>query len=108
MNVSVVRKLLRERECRLCGRVSSNGHHLVYRSQGGADDPDNIIPLCGSGTTGCHGKIHAHDHEARLAVGFSLRDEERRYLVRKFGDNRRAAAWLERVYGTPEEAWIDV
>jgi len=40
--------------CRVCGAPASDLHHLlggVWRS----DEVDNLIPLCGSGTTGCHG-----------------------------------------------------
>lgn len=28
--------------------------------------PSNLITLCGSGTTGCHGWVHGHPREARL------------------------------------------
>ncbi len=27
-------------------------------------DPSNLVLLCGSGTTGCHGWVHAHPSEA--------------------------------------------
>jgi hypothetical protein len=30
-------------------------HHIVYRSQGGCDDPSNLITLCPA----CHKKVHA-------------------------------------------------
>lgn len=35
-------------------------HHRLRRSQGGLNTPDNLITLCGSGTTGCHGWVHAN------------------------------------------------
>ena len=40
--------------CAVCGKSGTTKHHCVPRSQGGADGP--TITLCGSGTTGCHGK----------------------------------------------------
>jgi hypothetical protein len=32
-------------------------HHVVPRSLRGGDVAENLIPLCGSGTDGCHGAI---------------------------------------------------
>lgn len=93
------RKLLRERWCRLCERPATNTHHLLYRSHGGDDVPENLIPLCGSGTTGCHGKIHAHDPDARELLAMKVMPEEMDYLVGKLGGYDRAVAWLGRVYG---------
>lgn len=40
--------------CRVCGATNTTLHHLlggIWRS----DEVDNLIPLCGDGTTGCHG-----------------------------------------------------
>jgi hypothetical protein len=31
-------------------------HHIVFRSNGGTDSPDNLVVLCGS----CHKKLHDH------------------------------------------------
>lgn len=53
-----------------CGRPlgpGANVHHRKLRSQGGANDPENMITVCGSGTTGCHGWIHAHPKLSREA-----------------------------------------
>lgn len=46
--------------CAVCGAFAHNGHHRKLRSQGGDEKHWNIIRLCGSGTTGCHGLVHAH------------------------------------------------
>ncbi len=43
--------------CELCGAPGTNIHHRRKRSQGGRWDPSNLLRLCGSGTTGCHGRI---------------------------------------------------
>jgi len=58
--------------CRVCGKdlVGSRGvdwsiHHLRRRSQGGTHHQDNLISVCGHGTAGCHGRIHAHPRWAR-------------------------------------------
>lgn len=39
-------------------------HHRVLRSQGGTHTPENLVTLCGTGTTGCHGWVHANITEA--------------------------------------------
>lgn len=43
-------------KCVLCPRDAAHLHHRKLRSQGGTDDPDNLIPLC----NGCHETIHAN------------------------------------------------
>ena len=40
--------------CKVCGRVSSDLHHIIFRSAGGTDDIDNLIALCRE----CHEKAH--------------------------------------------------
>lgn len=45
--------------CAVCGRYPAERHHIVFRSQGGADGP--TVPLCGFGNaSGCHGLAHAY------------------------------------------------
>lgn len=44
-----------------------SGHHRQLRRRADPtvrDLPGNIVELCGSGTTGCHGWTHAHPAEA--------------------------------------------
>jgi hypothetical protein len=38
--------------------------HRLPRSGGGGNGLDNLIILCGSGTTGCHGHVESHRTEA--------------------------------------------
>jgi len=49
-------------QCQRCGasiaNIPSSIHHRKLRSQGGLDDADNMIRMCGTGTTGCHGWAH--------------------------------------------------
>ena len=45
--------------CPFCGRLASNRHHIVPRSQGGKDGP--TVTVCGFGNAaGCHGLLHSH------------------------------------------------
>jgi len=61
-------------------------HHLVPRSQGGDDIPENLAMLCGSGTSGCHGNIHNHDSRALQLLGENLTDEQKDYIIKKKGE----------------------
>lgn len=71
-----VRELVHERsdgwcEARLPGCLgrATNCHHVLPRSAGGTDTPDNLLDLCGSGTTGCHGWIE-HNRTDAMALGY--------------------------------------
>ena len=44
-------------ECVICGGIDISIHHILPRGQGGDDVWENLVPLCGSGTTGCHGGV---------------------------------------------------
>lgn len=48
--------------CAVCGAPANNLHHVVFKGMGGTKREDEIplVKLCGSGTTGCHGKVHQH------------------------------------------------
>lgn len=71
--------------CRVCERQAESLHHLLPRSQGGDDVAVNLIPLCGSGTTGCHGAIEAAEWLPRSVLGSRLSPEEVEYVRRKLG-----------------------
>lgn len=59
--------------CALCGMgigpdgrgVSWSIHHRLRRSQGVDHSIQNLLLLDGSGTTGCHGRVHAEPAAAR-------------------------------------------
>jgi len=60
-------------ECEFCGRENfSFGfsiHHRKPRGMGGTkkkeiNDATNLILLCGSGTTGCHGWVESHRQQS--------------------------------------------
>lgn len=90
--------------CRLCHDLTMHVpgttlHHIVSKSLRGDDVADNLVPLCGDGTSGCHGLVEARDPWARPLLGERLTEAERAYVLRKKG-----AGWLERHYGLKEEA----
>lgn len=43
-----------------CTGRAEHAHHLVLRSQGGADDPSNLMALCHA----CHAHVHANPTES--------------------------------------------
>ena len=66
--------LTRDRwRCTRCGKPLDAGsiHHRRLRGHKwpGLNQPSNLLTLCGSGTTGCHGWVHAHPAQAR-ELGF--------------------------------------
>ena len=74
--------------CRVCdlGYVSWRGrieyHHLLARSLGGDDVPENIVPL----HTSCHRAVEVSLPAALHRVRDSLTDAEYAYLVGKRGE----------------------
>ena len=55
--------------CERCGAVrAASIHHRKLRRHGD-HAPANLVHLCGSGTTGCHGWVHANP-AAALLEGF--------------------------------------
>ncbi|MFF2631992.1 HNH endonuclease [Microbacterium sp. NPDC058021] len=84
---AVVRKAFYEREqgrCFLCRKqlqweargIGWSAHHRKPRGMGGTSDPRigsiaNCLIVCGSGTTGCHGRIERNRGVA-LAVGLLI------------------------------------
>lgn len=70
--------------CRVCMPVAGNGHvppliqfhHLIPRSRGGDDVPDNIVPLCAD----CHDEVTRGTVTATLMLARSLTDAERAYV----------------------------
>lgn len=56
--------VLTANRCAICGKWATNAHHVIQKGMGGVSpETERRIPkvtLCGSGTTGCHGDVHAH------------------------------------------------
>lgn len=69
--------------CEICGVRGQNVHHRKARGMGGANQnvgPENLLVLCGSGTTGCHGWIERNREMARQQ-GWLLGNGEMPYKV---------------------------
>lgn len=65
-----------------CLGRATNMHHRKNRSQGGRWAASNLLDLCGSGTTGCHGVLtdpqgHRAEYEAAgwIVPGYADPDE---------------------------------
>lgn len=80
--------------CVVCGRRAQSFHHLSRHPRD--DVLENLVSVCGSGTTGCHGKIEARDRPTLASVRMALTSAQRDYLVAK-----RSLAWLDRHYPVP-------
>lgn len=76
MNEKRCREIVSHRSEGFCERCCRNGrltmHHRKKRGQGGLWAPENIVAVCGSGVTGCHGWIEHHPDRA-AAEGFHVR-----------------------------------
>lgn len=84
--------------CRVCGAPPqmTTFHHIVPRGSPyfGSDTEANIAPLCGTGTTGCHGLIEARDQATARVFVARLSDAEYSYAVHRGGEG-----FWERRYG---------
>jgi len=100
------------RECVSCGMAAANGHHVIGKGQGGDDVVANVAPLCGSGSSGCHGAFHgtpytdAAGHRwTKAEVASAVGDWVVRtppvlaYVLGKLGDTK-GRAFVKRHYHT--------
>lgn len=74
-----------------CDNRSTNGHHVISRGAPhfGDDVDENIVALCGSGSSGCHGLIENEDVTARRQLGEHIayeRPDTMRYVTDKLGE----------------------
>jgi hypothetical protein len=44
--------------CEVCGRHTVNIHHILFKSQGGTDEIENLIALCTGDNKSCHDISH--------------------------------------------------
>ena len=103
---------VRQPYCGVCGKPTEAQHHIVYRSQGGADGP--TISVCGRGNedaTTCHGALHRHDlhlkYDTAHGVYYFMASERYAPIVekrrRRAGVSRRTEAGLEYIYHVYDE-----
>lgn len=81
----------RWRTCALCSRGGDRPLSLHHINRHPRDDVvGNLVMLCGSGTTGCHGLIEARDPDAkrRLSAILHRRPDVVEYLA------SRGRSWL--------------
>lgn len=82
-------------ECAACGRPPGSVHHVIPRSEGGDDVPANLVLLCGSGTTGCHGAWHGNPYAiARrevVIVGSTMERRNAEWVAQRIGHHIAAA-----------------
>ncbi len=95
----IIRRLKSGR-CRVCGNLPTTLHHLIGKDLGGDDLPANMVPLCGSGTSGCHGLVEEFDLKACQTLRISLTEQEIGYVVGKASQY-----WLNRRYPRPGDRW---
>jgi hypothetical protein len=81
----VTRRLVLERDgyqCVRCGRPAGPGigiysiQHRVARGVGGGNSPANLIVLCGTATTLCHGEVEAKRDPHDLEAGYRLESSQ--------------------------------
>ena len=77
--------------CEICGSplMQMSIHHRKPRRMGGTRDPEinsaaNLMAVCGSGTTGCHGWLESHRAEAK----------EKGYLVSQWDEPSKVAVLI--------------
>lgn len=63
--------------CARCGNRAESVHHRLRKSRGGRliEDTFNCVPLCGSGTTGCHGEVEALNAPPWVIPGYVMTDK---------------------------------
>ena len=108
--------------CPLCGRPIQHYHHIVEKSKGGSDRPDNIVGLCAD----CHRKVHTDRNvqkqimkigEKKRWSALSVLNQALPYiydsLADMFGEDHvhfcfgwETSAWLE-LAGLPKEHVMD-
>lgn len=82
--------------CELCHGAPGNRHHRQGRDPFNSS-PSNLLLACGSGTTGCHGRIHRDVEWAR----------ERGYIVPDSWDYRVVPVryWVRAAFGF-RKTWV--
>lgn len=89
---------LADRECAACGGQAANSHHVLPKDRGGDDVRENIIGLCGSGTSGCHGAHHGSPYVVNVMQPVH-RGGEDTGEIRGPVTERRDAEWVNRRIG---------
>jgi len=106
---AAVRDLVMKRDgfaCVRCGQSTIGRPHSVQhrkaRQSGGTSDPlanspSNLILLCGTGSTMCHGEVTANLDRHDLAAG---------YRLESWQDPERESVLYVSEYGSGQNAWL--
>ena len=81
--------------CVRCGRPAEGGsrHHRQLRRHGD-HSAANLVLLCGSGTTGCHGWVHAHPADS-YASGMLVHSWHEPESVPMLSAGLHGGAWVQ-------------
>lgn len=86
----LLRSVILQRPCGICGEQATECHHLYPKGQGGDDLQVNLVGLC----RGCHERVTVNDpaftRELPITTGFVA------YLVGKLGGEEQAWSWIDR------------
>lgn len=52
--------------CIMCNKLSVNLHHVIYKSKGGSDDPENLVPMCYECHSGHHERNKPTTNEIKM------------------------------------------
>lgn len=84
---------LKLRACAACGGTGATQHHVVPRGgpHYGDDVIENLVALCGSGTTGCHGAMHGCTVTVTVETleGTWIERRDRAWVARRVGETIR-------------------
>jgi hypothetical protein len=69
--------------CLACGHQPVSAAHLIGKGRRGDDVPGNLIPLCGGGSSGCHG-AYDNGHSYIGDFGRKVTPEIVRYQIAQF------------------------
>lgn len=87
-----------EHKCRWCGKTDDlNIHHVRYRSEGGPDNPKNLITLC----FGCHKQVHTNKRLYQPALMLWL------WLYYEQGFETTIARTLDWVKNDEKTEWVE-
>jgi hypothetical protein len=97
------------RECALCGEVEPLSlHHVLKHPKD--DVRQNLVMVCGSGTTLCHGELEAHDDDAVAALGSVIvtsRPDIIEHMIWRLNGPAAADAYLRRyLHASLPASWL--
>ena len=96
----------------LAGVLGFSRHHRLPRRMGGSrrpelNAPSNLLVICGSGTTGCHGRIESH-RERAYEDGLILRaDQNPLHVPAMLADPHHPSLWPRLVWLTDDGTYTE-